>query len=113
MTSSRLARASRARPLRSRAGAARLRRVRAGSLPGGASIATWHLGAHDTLAEAYGRLKAWLEEHEREPAAPAWEVYWWIDSSEEPDPSSWPATADWRTELVQPIGAQRGTEEES
>ena len=88
-------------------------RVRAGSLPGGASIATWHLGAHDRLAEAYGRLKAWLEEHDRVAAGPAWEVYWWIDASHEPDPSSWPAPAEWRTELVQPIDPQRGAKEES
>jgi hypothetical protein len=53
--------------------------------------------------EAYGRLAAWLKENEREAAGPAWEVYWWIDASREPDPSSWPAPTDWRTELVQPV----------
>jgi effector-binding domain-containing protein len=78
-------------------------RIEAGELPGGAAIATWHLGAHDSLGEAYGRLNKWLEEHEREAAGPAWEVYWWIDPSQEPDPSSWPAPTDWRTELVQPV----------
>jgi effector-binding domain-containing protein len=78
-------------------------RVEAGELPGGAAIATWHLGAHDRLGEAYGRLNAWLEQHERAAAGPAWEVYWWIDASQEPDPSSWPPPTEWRTELVQPI----------
>jgi effector-binding domain-containing protein len=78
-------------------------RIEAGALPGGAAIVTWHLGAHDRLAEAYGRLAAWLKENEREAAGPAWEVYWWIDASREPDPSSWPAPTDWRTELVQPV----------
>lgn len=79
-------------------------RVEAGELPGGgAAIATWHLGAHDRLGEAYGRLNAWLEQHERAAAGPAWAVYWWIDASQEPDPSSWPPPTEWRTELVQPI----------
>src|SRR5262249_59615300 len=48
-------------------------RIRAGELPGGPVITTWHLGAHDSLGEAYGRLAAWLSEHEREAAGPAWE----------------------------------------
>jgi effector-binding domain-containing protein len=78
-------------------------RIAAGELPGGAAISTWHLGAHDTLGEAYGRLAAWLQEHDREAAGAAWEVCWWIDPSKEPDPSTWPAPTEWRTELVQPI----------
>jgi effector-binding domain-containing protein len=78
-------------------------RTEAGTLPGGAAIITWHLGAHDRLGDAYGRLNAWLEEHGREAAGPAWEIYWWIDMSTEPDPSSWPAPTQWRTELVQPV----------
>ena len=77
--------------------------IEGGALPGGAAIATWHLGEHDSLGKAYGRLDAWLEENEGEAAGPAWEVYWWIDASQEPDPSSWPAPTEWRTELVQPI----------
>jgi effector-binding domain-containing protein len=83
-------------------------RVEAGSLPGGAAISTWHLGAHDSLAEAYARLKTWLGERDREAAGPAWEVYWWIDANQKPDPSSWPAPTEWRTELVQPIASMRG-----
>jgi effector-binding domain-containing protein len=78
-------------------------RIEAGALPGGVAIATWHLGAHDSLGEAYERLNRWLEEHDRRAAGPAWEVYWWIDISQEPDPSSWPVPTEWRTELVQPI----------
>jgi len=50
-------------------------RIAAGVLPGGPAIATWHLGAHDSLGDAYGRLEAWLEEHARAAAGPAWEVY--------------------------------------
>jgi effector-binding domain-containing protein len=79
-------------------------RIEAGALPGGAAISTSHIGAHDSLGEAYGRLSAWLEDNGREAAGPAWEVYWWIDPTREPDPASWPPPAQWRTELVQPVG---------
>jgi effector-binding domain-containing protein len=82
-------------------------RITAGELPGGPAITTWHLGAHDRLGDAYARLGAWLEEHEREADGGAWEVYWWIDPSEEPDPSRWPAPSEWRTELVQPLATDR------
>jgi effector-binding domain-containing protein len=78
-------------------------RIRAGALPGGAAISTWHLGAHDGLGDAYARLNKWLEEHSREAAGPAWEVYSWIDASQEPDPSTWPPPTEWRTELVRPV----------
>ena len=84
--------------------------VTATELPGGVAITTWHLGAHDGLGEAYGRLAAWLQEHGRQAAGPAWEVYWWIDTSREPDPSIWPPPAEWRTELVQPIVGSEGGE---
>jgi effector-binding domain-containing protein len=82
--------------------------IEAGALPGGPAIVTWHVGAHDNLGEAYGRLNTWLDEHQREAAGPAWEVYSWIDASNEPDPSSWPAPTQWRTELVQPVARTGG-----
>jgi effector-binding domain-containing protein len=82
-------------------------RVTAGELPGGSVLITWHLGAHDSLDQAYGRLAAWLKEHDREAAGAAWEVYWWIDAGQKPDPSTWPAPAEWRTELVQPLAHDR------
>jgi effector-binding domain-containing protein len=78
-------------------------RVAAGELPGGAAITTWHLGSHDGLADAYGRLGSWLQANRREADGAAWEVYWWIDPSVEPDPAAWPASTEWRTQLVQPI----------
>jgi hypothetical protein len=78
-------------------------RVAAGELPGGAAITTWHLGSHDGLADAYGRLGAWLQANGREADGAAWEVYWWIDPSVEPDPATWPPPTEWRTQLVQPI----------
>jgi effector-binding domain-containing protein len=78
-------------------------RIESGALPGGVAISTWHVGAHDSLGDAYGRLSAWLEDNGLEAAGPAWEVYWWIDPSREPDPASWPPPKLWRTELVQPL----------
>jgi effector-binding domain-containing protein len=77
-------------------------RVTGGLLPGGRAVVTVHLGAHDRLGDAYKRIEAWLAAH-GQPDGPAWEVYEWIDLSREPDLSSWPAPADWRTQLVQPI----------
>jgi effector-binding domain-containing protein len=85
-------------------------RIGAGVLPGGAAIATWHLGAHDRLGDAYQRLEAWLEANGREAAGPAWEVYSWIDAAKEPDPASWPPPTEWRTELVQPIASMGESE---
>jgi effector-binding domain-containing protein len=78
-------------------------RVAASELPGGAAIVTWHIGAHDRLGEAYGRLEAWLKEHGREAAGAGWEIYWWIDPAAEPDPAAWPPPPEWRTELIQPL----------
>jgi effector-binding domain-containing protein len=77
--------------------------VAAGELPGGSAITTWHIGSHDGLGDAYARLDAWLKENERKADGAAWEVYTWIDSGQEPDPSAWPAPSEWRTQLVQPI----------
>jgi effector-binding domain-containing protein len=78
-------------------------RAEGGELPGGTAITTWHIGSHDELGDAYGRLDTWLTEHGRARNGAAWEVYWWIGASQEPDPSTWPPPAEWRTELVQPI----------
>ena len=78
-------------------------RVAAGELPRGAAITTWHRGSHDGLAGAYARLGSWLKANGREADGAPWEVYWWIDLSREPEPATWPAPADWRTQLVQPV----------
>jgi effector-binding domain-containing protein len=77
-------------------------RVSAGELPGGRAVVTVHLGSHDRLGEAYKRIGDWLAAN-GEADGPAWEVYEWIDLREEPDLSRWPAPADWRAQLVQPI----------
>jgi effector-binding domain-containing protein len=77
-------------------------RVTYGELPGGPAAVTTHLGAHDHLGDAYGRIQDWLAAH-GQAAGAAWEVYEWIDLAQEPDPSTWPAATEWRTELVQPV----------
>ncbi|MFI6928675.1 GyrI-like domain-containing protein [Nonomuraea spiralis] len=77
-------------------------RITPGELPGGPAVVTVHLGAHDRLGEAYSRIEDWLASHGR-PGGAAWEIYEWIDLTREPDPSSWPAPADWHTEVVQPL----------
>ena len=74
-----------------------------GELPGGIAIRTWHIGSHDALAGAYGRLESWLTQNGRARNGAGWEVYWWIDASKEPDPSTWPPPTEWRTEPGQPI----------
>jgi effector-binding domain-containing protein len=76
--------------------------ISAGDLPGGPAVTTSHRGAHDKLGEAYERITTWMEEHNREPSSPGWEVYHWIDLAADADPSTWdPST--WHTELVQPL----------
>jgi effector-binding domain-containing protein len=80
--------------------------IAAGELPGGPGISTVHLGAHDALGEAYGRLAAWQQEHGREPDGPGWEIYYWIDPTRENVPANAQDPASWRTRLVQPIKAQ-------
>ena len=77
--------------------------VAGGELPGGRLVSSWHLGSHDRLGEAYARLEAWLQEHGHQRRGSGWEVYHWFDLKQEPDISSWPDPATWRTQLVQPI----------
>lgn len=78
-------------------------RVASGELPGGSAVATWHLGAHDKLGDAYARLKAWGEAQGREPKGAAWEVYTWIAPLTYSGPAAWPDPSTWRTRLVQPL----------
>jgi len=78
-------------------------RIAAGELSGGPAISTWHIGAHDRLAEAYARMQAWLKEHGREPAGAPWEVYYWIDPTQYRGAATWPDSSSWRTQLIQPI----------
>src|SRR5262245_47173645 len=75
-------------------------RIAAGQLGGGPAITTWHSGPHDTLAEAYARLQAWLKEHGREPDGAPWEVYYWIDPKQYRGAATWPDSSNWRTQLI-------------
>jgi len=72
-------------------------RISAGTLPGGEVAATWHVGSYDTLSTAYEALEAWIGGQGRKPAGAPWEVYW-TDPGETPDP------AEWKTEVLWPIG---------
>lgn len=78
-------------------------RIISGALPAGPAIATWHIGAHDTLGDAYARIHAWLHEYGREPDGAAWEVYSWIDPNQYCGTATWPDPTTWRTQLIQPI----------
>jgi len=78
-------------------------RIAGGELGGGLAITTWHIGPHDTLADAYARMQAWLKEHGRKPDGAAWEVYYWIDPNQYRGASTWPDSSSWRTQLIQPI----------
>ncbi|MFI5897327.1 GyrI-like domain-containing protein [Actinoplanes sp. NPDC051513] len=77
-------------------------RVVGTELPGGPAVTTVHLGAHDRLGEAYRRIAEAVATR-GQANGPGWEIYEWIDLTQEPNPASWPAPSDWRTELVQPI----------
>ena len=77
--------------------------IAAGSLPGGPAIATWHVGPHSELRDAYARINTWPIEHGREPDGPAWEVYYWIDPTQASGGGSQDDPSTWRTQLVQPL----------
>lgn len=77
--------------------------IAAGKLPAGPAVATWHVGPHDRLGEAYARLEAWLREHGHEPAGPAREVYHWLDLGATGGPSEPSDPSTWRTQLIQPF----------
>ncbi|MEV0228635.1 GyrI-like domain-containing protein [Nonomuraea sp. NPDC050786] len=79
------------------------RQISTGHLPAGPAIGTWHPGAHDRLADAYGRLQTWTDASTYEPHGGAWEIYTWIDLTQQPDPSNWPAPSTWHTQLIQPL----------
>jgi effector-binding domain-containing protein len=68
-------------------------RVRSSTLPGGTAARMVHAGSYDQLADAWGRLGAWITEQGLTPGTDLWEVY-----VTEPSPDMDPA--DLRTELV-------------
>ena len=77
--------------------------ILAASLPGGPAAVVEHLGSHESLGDSYGRMNAWIQDNGRTRAGAGWEVYEWIDPTQQPDPAAWPPPAEWRTQLVQPL----------
>jgi effector-binding domain-containing protein len=71
--------------------------IGASSLPGGPVAVTVHVGPYDRIAEVYDRLARWIEAEGRVAGAGPWEVYL-TDPGQVEDP------ADWRTEVVWPLG---------
>lgn len=67
-------------------------RVEASELPGGEAAVTLHVGDYAGVAAAYEAVEAWMLEHGREAAGPAWELY--LTPPEEQPP---------RTEVVFPL----------
>ena len=67
----------------------------ASTLPGGDVAVTMHVGPYETMEAAYSAIKAWVKDHDGQPAGPAWEVYY-------SDPAAEPDSANWRTEIYQP-----------
>ncbi len=73
-------------------------RVEAVELPGGDAATTTHVGPYDTLGQSWDALGAWLAEQGKVGGGAPWELYL-TDPGEVPDP------AQWRTELVMPLGS--------
>jgi effector-binding domain-containing protein len=78
-------------------------RIVAGELPGGPAVTTSHPGPHQKLGEAYAQIEAWLSEHVREADGPTWEVYHWIDLSQDDGPITADVSSRRPTQLIQPI----------
>ena len=74
-------------------------RVEATELPGGAVATTVHVGPYETLGQSWDALGAWVVEQGRAGGAAPWELYL-------TDPGEVPNPAEWRTELVMPLGSQ-------
>ncbi|MBS1699201.1 MAG: GyrI-like domain-containing protein [Actinobacteria bacterium] len=72
-------------------------------LPGGTAITTEYIGVPQGLGVAYGRIAAWLSEHDAAPDGPSWEVYHFVDLDRHEDHAHLPDPATWRHGLVQPI----------
>ena len=70
--------------------------VQAGELPGGPIAVGVHAGAYDQLAETYAAMERWMEANGYRPGAAPWESY-------VTDPSEFPDSKDWRTEVYWPL----------
>jgi len=72
------------------------------TLPAGLAATTVHVGAYETLADAYAALESWIHSQGFEPAGAPWEAYI-TDPVEHPNPS------DWKTEVFWPIRTSAGS----
>jgi AraC family transcriptional regulator len=70
--------------------------VEAGELPGGPIAVGVHAGAYDQLSETYAAMERWMEANGYRPGAGPWESY-------VTDPSEFPDSTDWRTEVYWPL----------
>jgi len=66
------------------------------TLPGGPAVTTLHIGAYDSLTDAYAAIEQWIESQGLERAGAPWESY--VN-----DPSEHPDTKDWKTEVFWPV----------
>jgi len=71
-------------------------RIKASTLPAVRAAVAWHLGAYDTLADAWMKLRDEAAALGLQAAGGPWEVYW-SDPGEVKDPR------ELRTELIYPI----------
>lgn len=70
--------------------------VQAGTLPGGRTATTTHVGPYDRLPDAYAALERWIESQGLAVAGAPWEVYI-------TDPAETPNPRDWRTDVFWPV----------
>jgi effector-binding domain-containing protein len=75
-------------------------RVMPGEVPSVKAARTTYHGPYEGLAEAWGKLDAWLAGEGHEPADDLWEVY-------AVGPEAGPDSSAWQTELNRPLRAQR------
>lgn len=66
------------------------------ALPAGRAAVAMHGGSYEQLPDTYAALERWIEEQKMAPAGAPWEVY-------VTDPADHPDTANWRTEIFQPL----------
>ncbi|MGH1341133.1 MAG: GyrI-like domain-containing protein [Nannocystales bacterium] len=78
-------------------GAAAKGDIQLGELPAGPAASTIHTGPYDGLGAAHAALQAWVGEHGTSASGPPWEVYL-------TDPGEVPDRADWKTQVLLPIG---------
>ena len=73
-------------------------RFEAAELPGGDAVTTTHVGPYDTLGQSWDALGAWLAEQGKVGGGAPWELYL-------TDPGEVRNPAEWRTQLVMPLGS--------